>query len=138
MFHPITIQTALGTRASLLPFSLYNSATETWGSYLTWFECYLKVNKFTNVTDNRKQALFLSLCGSKAFKMGWALVTPLAVQVVLWEMFQNKLKAHYAPKPSKITSHHAFHHKNQAAGKLIITYITGLCKATIYCEFRDR
>lgn len=66
--------------------------------------------------------------------MARALVAPLAVQAAPWDVLQDGLKAHYAPKPSKIASYHAFYHRDQADGELINIYIW---KATLHCEFKD-
>lgn len=57
------------------------------------------------------------------FEMARALITPTAVQALLWEMLLDKLQTHYTPKPSKITSHHAVHQKDQVEGKSIKAHI---------------
>ncbi|CAI7935558.1 Hypothetical predicted protein, partial [Podarcis lilfordi] len=52
-------------------------------------------------------------------------------------MIQEKLRNHYAPKPSKIAARHAFYHRNQAEGESINNYTTALQQAAMHCEFRD-
>lgn len=64
----------------VLPLAPYNPATESWDSYFTRSEYYLKANELTDITDNRKRALFLNLGSSEVFKMAQALVAPLVVQ----------------------------------------------------------
>ncbi|KAJ7335870.1 hypothetical protein JRQ81_013811 [Phrynocephalus forsythii] len=78
-----------------------------------------------------------SLCVCDVFEIARALVAPLAAQAAPWDMLQEKLKARYAPKPSKIASRHAFYHRNQAEGEPINTYVAALWKATLQCEFSD-
>lgn len=69
--------------------------------------------------------------------MAWTLVAALEVQMALWEVLQDKLKVHFSPKPSIIASCHAFHHRKQAEGEPIDTYVVALHKTTLHCEFRD-
>ncbi|CAI5793935.1 Hypothetical predicted protein [Podarcis lilfordi] len=104
---------------SLLPLPLYSPATESWQSYLARFKCYLEANALTNLTDNRKRALFHTVCGSEVFEKASALVAPLAVQAAPWNILTEKLKGHYAPKVSRITARHAFHHQIQTGGETI-------------------
>lgn len=70
-------------------------------------------------------------------KLARALFAPLPVQTAPWEVLQDRLRAHYVPKPSKIASHNAFHHWNQAEGEPINIYVVALSKAALYCVFRD-
>lgn len=57
--------------------------------------------------------------------------------MVPWEVLQDWLRVHYAPKPSKIISRHVFHHRNQAEGESINIYVAAFQKAAIHCEFQD-
>lgn len=123
--------------ATVTLFTPYNSAAETWDSYIVCFECVLEANDFTEISDNRKRALFLNYCSPDIFETARALLAPQAIQTVPWDMLQNKLRHHYAPKPSRIAHRHAFHHRNQAEGESINSYIAALRKAALYCEFRD-
>ncbi|CAI5761694.1 Hypothetical predicted protein [Podarcis lilfordi] len=104
----------------LLPFA---PASESWDSYLAWFHCYLQANELTEVSEECKQGLFLSLCGPE--------------QAALWDTIQEKLRNHYAPKPSKIAARHAFYHQNQAERESINNYTAALQQAAMHCEFRD-
>ncbi|CAI5796747.1 Hypothetical predicted protein [Podarcis lilfordi] len=107
----------------LLPFA---PASESWDSYLARFDCYPQANELTEVSQERKRGLFLSLCGPEVFEIAQALVGPVAVQAAPWDMIQEKLCNHYAPKPSKIAARHAFYHRNQAEGESINNYTTAL------------
>ncbi|CAI5795812.1 Hypothetical predicted protein [Podarcis lilfordi] len=123
--------------ASLVPLPPFAPASESWDSYLAQFDCYLQANKLTEVSKERKRGLFLSLWGLEVFETAQALVAPLAVQAEPWDTIQEKLRNHYAPKPSKIAAHHAFYHRNQAEGESINNYTTALRQAAMHCEFRD-
>lgn len=68
--------------AALKPFTPYNSASETWDSYIVRFKCFLEANDFTGISDNRKRALFLSYCGLDIFETARALLAPVAIQTV--------------------------------------------------------
>lgn len=60
--------TDLSEMAVLPQFTLFNPTSETWESYIVWFECILEANNLTNITDNWKQALFLSYCGTEILR----------------------------------------------------------------------
>nr|XP_034959630.1 uncharacterized protein K02A2.6-like [Zootoca vivipara] len=84
------------------------------------------------VSDERKQGLFLSLCGSEAFETARALVAPLAIEAAPWDTHKGKLRTHYTPKLSKIAAHHLFYHGNQAEGESISNYIAALRKTALH------
>lgn len=71
------------------------------------------------------------------FETTRALLTPVTVQSMPWEMLEGKLRSHYMPMPSQIAHHHAFHHKNQREGESIKQYVVALRMAALYCDFRD-
>ncbi|CAI5780741.1 Hypothetical predicted protein [Podarcis lilfordi] len=123
--------------ASLVPLPPFAPASESWDSYLARFDCYLQANELTQVSQERKQGLFLSLCGPEVFETARALVAPEAVQATPWDTIQERLRNHYAPKPSKIAARHAFYQRNQAEGESINNYTTALRQAAMHCEFRD-
>ncbi|CAI7934972.1 Hypothetical predicted protein [Podarcis lilfordi] len=112
--------------ASLVPLPLFAPASETWDSYLAWFDCYLQANELTEVPQEHKQGLFLSLCGPEVFETAQALVAPVAVQAAPCDTIKEKPCNHYTPKPSKIAARHVFYHQNQAEGKSINNYPTAL------------
>ncbi|CAI5785653.1 Hypothetical predicted protein [Podarcis lilfordi] len=112
--------------ASLVPLPPFAPASESWDSYLARFGCYLQANELTR-----------GLCGLEVFATARALVAPLAVQAAPWDTIQEKLRNHYAPKPSKIAARHVFYHRNQAEGESINNYTTALRQAAMHCEFRD-
>ena len=121
--------------ATLVPLPPFAPASESWDSYLARFECYLQANELTEVSEERKRGLFLSLCGPEVFETARVLVAPLAVHRAPWDALQEKLRSHYAPKPSKIAARHAFYHRNQAEGESINSYIAALRKAALHCKF---
>ncbi|CAI5786818.1 Hypothetical predicted protein [Podarcis lilfordi] len=123
--------------ASLVPLPPFAPGSESWDSYLTRFNCYLQANKLTEVSQERKRGLFLSLCGPEVFEMARALVAAVAVQATLWDTIQEKLRNYYVPKPSKIAARHAFYHGNQAEGESINNYSAALRQAAMHCKFRD-
>ncbi|CAI5776292.1 XP_034969502.1LOW QUALITY PROTEIN: uncharacterized protein K02A2.6-like [Podarcis lilfordi] len=123
--------------ASLMPLLPFAPASESWDSYLTRFDCYVQANELTEVSGEHKRGLFLCLCGPEVFETARALVAPLAVQAALWDTIQEKLRNHYAPKPSKIAARHAFYHQNQAEGESINNYTATLRQAAMHCELRD-
>ncbi|CAI5768341.1 Hypothetical predicted protein [Podarcis lilfordi] len=123
--------------ASLVPLPPFAPASESWDCYLARFDCYLQANELTKGSVEQMRGLFLSLCGPEVFTTARALVVPLAVQAAPWDTIQEKLRNHYAPKPSKIAARHTFYHRNQAEGESINNYTTALRQAAMHCEFRD-
>ncbi|XP_032072036.1 uncharacterized protein K02A2.6-like [Thamnophis elegans] len=120
-----------------LNFAPFNYGAETWESYTARFECFLVAHDLTELTDERKCAFFLSVCGSDVFHTARALTAPDPIKAVPWPELMAKLKSHYAPSPSKIASRHAFHQRSQAEGESVSAYVAALRSAALHCEFRD-
>ncbi|CAI5779509.1 XP_034969502.1LOW QUALITY PROTEIN: uncharacterized protein K02A2.6-like [Podarcis lilfordi] len=116
---------------------LFAPASESWDSYLARFDCYLQANELTEVSQEQKRGLFLSLCRPEVFETARALLSPEAIQAAQWDTIQEKLRNHYAPKPSKIAARYAFYHRNQAEGESINNYTAALRQAAMHCEFQD-
>ncbi|CAI5793752.1 Hypothetical predicted protein [Podarcis lilfordi] len=91
--------------ASLVPLLPFIPASESWDSYLARFDCYLQANELTEVSQERKRGLFLSLCGPEVFETARALVAPVEVQAAPWDMIKEKLCNHYAPQASVFECH---------------------------------
>lgn len=66
--------------ATLTVFEPFNQSTETWDSFLDRFDCFLAANDYKALPTDRKQAVFLSVCGHKMFAR--ALLALLRVQNV--------------------------------------------------------
>ncbi|KAG8140765.1 hypothetical protein E2320_003418 [Naja naja] len=82
--------------------------TETWTSYINRFKCIMDAANLSDYPPNRKKAYFLSFCRATVFDIATALLAPQMIKAVTWEELQEVLDNHYAPKPSRITRHHAF------------------------------
>lgn len=123
--------------ASMNTLTEFNAASETWDSYITRFECFLEANDYTRLSESRKRACFLNLCGREMFNIAGTIVVPQSVHNVPWEVLMAKLKNHYAPAPSHIAWRHAFHRRNQREGEPLNDYIAALRVAALFCEFWD-
>ncbi|KAG8139615.1 hypothetical protein E2320_002380, partial [Naja naja] len=56
-------------------FTPFDPELVTWDS-LVQFDCNFEANELTNITDNRKRAIFLSNCGRKVFEMARTIIAP--------------------------------------------------------------
>lgn len=121
--------------AILTNFMAFNQATETWASYLARSEYFLRANDFVELSSSRKQAYFLSFCGSEMFNTAQALAAPQPITSVSWEVLLAKLRNHYVPMPSQISCQHAFHRRYRAEGETINQHIATLRATALYCEF---
>ncbi|XP_032068760.1 uncharacterized protein K02A2.6-like [Thamnophis elegans] len=117
-----------------LNFAPFNYGSETWESYTARFECFLVAHDLTELTDERKCAFFLSVCGTDVFHTATA---PEPIKAVPWPVLMAKLTSHYAPFPSKIARRHVFHQRSQAEGESVSAYVAALRSAALHCEFRD-
>ncbi|XP_032069735.1 uncharacterized protein K02A2.6-like [Thamnophis elegans] len=122
---------------AMLNFAPFNYGSETWKSYTARFECFLVAHDLTELTDERKCAFFLSVCGTDVFHTARALTAPEPIKAVPWPVLLAKLMSHYAPSPSKIARRHAFHQRSQAEGESVSAYVAALRSAALHCEFRD-
>ncbi|XP_032069854.1 uncharacterized protein K02A2.6-like, partial [Thamnophis elegans] len=120
-----------------LNFAPFSYGSETWESYTARFECFLVAHDLTELTDERKCAFFLSVCGKDVFHTARALTAPEPIKAVPWPVLLAKLTSHYAPSPSKIARRHAFHQRSQAEGESVSAYVAALRSAALHCEFRD-
>ncbi|XP_060539010.1 uncharacterized protein K02A2.6-like [Pantherophis guttatus] len=116
-------------------FAPFNPASETWNSYEARFECFLEANDYTGLSSSRKRAHFLNACGPEMFAVALALLAPVPVQTVSWEVLRDKLKSHYEPTPSRIARRFAFRQILQAEGESINHYMASLRTAALNCEF---
>ncbi|KAG8137810.1 hypothetical protein E2320_003760 [Naja naja] len=79
-------------------FPPFHPATETWNSYINWFECVMDAADLTEIPANRKKAYFLSFCGVTVFNTATALLAPQSVKAMTWEELQEVLSNHYMLK----------------------------------------
>lgn len=98
---------------------------------------FLVANKYEELSNTRKQAYFISFCGSEVLEAAWALVAPQPVASGPWDVLLSKLRDHYATAPSCIARRHAFHHRNQAEGESISQFVAALRSVALYFQFRD-
>lgn len=66
-----------------------------------------------------------------------ALSVPQPVHSVPWDVLIEKLRAHYAPAPSKIAQRFTFRQRLQLEEESINQYIAALQSAALYCDFTD-
>ncbi|XP_058042832.1 uncharacterized protein LOC131200239 [Ahaetulla prasina] len=83
------------------------------------------------------RAHFLNACGPEVFATAGALVAPVSIHDVPWDTLREKLKAHYAPTPSRIARRFKFRHRLQEEGEPLNLYIASLRTAALECEFQD-
>ncbi|KAG8132783.1 hypothetical protein E2320_010617 [Naja naja] len=70
--------------AALNSFAPFDTATETWESYIEGFNCFLEMNDLIELTSSRRRALFLNLCGKQMYDTARAFLAPQLLSTVSW------------------------------------------------------
>ena len=85
----------------------FNSAKETWDSYVERLDLYLLANDITDV--GKKRAVFLTVVGPSTYELIRNLVAPEKSVNVAYGELLAKVKAHHTPVPSLIVQRFKFH-----------------------------
>ena len=112
-------------------FETGNSAA--WAAYCERLHFYLEANNITS--EERKRAVFLSVCGNVTFQLARTLVAPNELKDTTLSRFETLISEHFNPKPSEIVQRFMFHKREQRTGEGISTYIAELRKIAEYCNF---
>lgn len=83
--------------ATLSIFAPFNQAIESWDSFLDCIDCSMVANDYEGLPGDRKQAIFLSICGYDMFETAMAVLAPQKFLDVSWETLLSNLRRHYIP-----------------------------------------
>ena len=111
----------------------FNSAKETWDSYVERLDLYLLANDITDV--GKKRAVFLTVVGPSTYELIRNLVAPEKPVNVAYDELLAKVKAHHTPVPSPIVQRFKFHSRTQQPGESVATFLAELRKLTEFCKF---
>lgn len=121
----------MATLGNLEEFDTSNPAS--WTAYKERIKFYLEANNIT--TEERKRAVFLSICGNATFQLTRTLVAPNELADTAFTRMIQLLDEHFNPKPSEIVQRFLFHKREQKTGEGISTYIAELRKLAEHCNF---
>ncbi|XP_071056917.1 uncharacterized protein [Onthophagus taurus] len=104
-----------------------------WDAYKERVELFLKANNITE--DDRKQAVFLNICGAATYDILRSLISPAKVSDASYENVIKTLSAHFSPGTSEIVARFKFYRRNQQVGETISVYVKELRKLAEECGF---
>ncbi len=108
----------------------------SWNDYASRVQFYLEANAI--IDPARQKAVFLSVCGTRTFKIIRSLVSPATPEVPSLQDILTLLKSHFSPRPSEIYRRFCFHRRNQHADEGIAAYTSELRNLAQYCNFGDQ
>ena len=85
--------------ASVGSFKEFDSAVETWASYVERLDQYFVLN---DVTNEKKVAAILSLMGPQTYGLLKDIVFPTPPREKSYQDIVNALRNHFSPRPLKI------------------------------------
>ena len=109
---------------------------ESWIDYTERLEKYFAANKITD--SGEKQAVLLSVCGAKTYKLIRNLVNPRKPNDKSFAELENLVKNHLNPRPSSIVYCCKFNSRFRQQGETIQQYVAELRNLSEHCEFGDQ
>ena len=97
--------------------------------------CTIYIRRITD--DDRKQVVFLSMIGPKAYQLLSSLVAPAKLGEKSYGELVKTMSEHHDPPPSEIVHHFKFHTRTLAAGESIAVYVAALHALGQTCVFGD-
>ena len=110
-----------GTHGSL---GIFNPDVEEWRTYIERLEQYCLANGIT--TAEKKQAVLLSSCGPKTYKLIRSLVSPTKPGEKTYRKLVEIVGKHFTPAPSSIMQRLKFNSRVREKGESIASYIAAL------------
>ncbi|XP_015264150.1 PREDICTED: uncharacterized protein LOC107108253 [Gekko japonicus] len=88
------------------------------------------------VTDEaRKKGLLLGTCAPAIVELAQHLISPKTFDDCTFEELVNAVQNHYTPKPSEMTCHVAFQHRNQLGRETAAEFLAELRRLAADCKF---
>lgn len=104
-----------------------------WEAYQERVEFFLVAN---NITDNdKKKAVFLSLCGPSAYEILRSLIAPVKVKDKHYDEIIQILSNHFAPRTSEIVNRFRFYRRDQQPGESFSIFLKELRQLAEKCGF---
>ena len=110
----------------------FQPENELFSSYLERVELFFDAS---DIVDEKKVAVFLSVVGSKTYSLLRNLLAPDLPSTKTLAALVGTLKNHFEPKPLVIAERFHFHQRTQNVGESIAEYIAELRRLTTYCQY---
>ena len=113
----------------------FNAAVEDWTSYEECFHLYLTTNGITD--DDKKQAIFLTTCGTATYTLFRSLAAPKKPSDLPIADLLKLAAVHYHPKLSLAVQHFHFNSRMHQAGESVAAYLAKLKRLSKHWSFGD-
>ena len=111
----------------------FDPSTENWISYEERFNLYLAANEVTS--DEKKQAIFLTTCGTSTYNLLRSLAAPKKPPELPFAELVKLAAGHYHPKPSLAVQRFKFFSRSRHAGESVAAFLAELKRLSEHCQF---
>ena len=125
----------MATTAVFGSIAEFNSDYESFTEWVERLEQWFIANIITDA--DRKKALFLSLIGSRGYKLIRSLAQNDPTSKTYDEL-KTIMREHLQPTPNEIAQRYAFYKRDRLAGETIKYYVAELRKLSEHCNFAER
>lgn len=113
----------------------FDEGNEEWSQYVERLGHYFLANDIAN--QDKKRAIYLSVCGSKVYKLMCDLLAPAKPGDKSYQELTELVKNHLQPKPSEIVQRYKFHTAFRQNGQTIAEYVAQLRHLSRDCNFGE-
>ena len=113
----------------------FDSAVKDWTSYEERFRLFFTTNGITD--DDKKQAIFLTTCGTATYILFNSLAAPKKPSNLAIADLLKLAAAHYHLKPSPAVQRFRFNSRMHHAGESVAAYLAELKRLSERCSFGD-
>ncbi|PAA68677.1 hypothetical protein BOX15_Mlig034486g1 [Macrostomum lignano] len=121
---------ATGLLCSIGPFEPEN---EDWLQYKERVEQVFIASDIES--EDKKRAVFLSVCGKETFKLICSLLAPRKPSETSYADICQKLKEHWKPEPSEIVQRFHFYQRVRASTESVADFLASLRRLAVDCKF---
>uniref|UniRef100_A0A1I8JIB2 CCHC-type domain-containing protein n=1 Tax=Macrostomum lignano TaxID=282301 RepID=A0A1I8JIB2_9PLAT len=87
-------------------------------------------------SEDKKRAVFLSVCGKETFKLICSLLAPRKPSETSYADICQKLKEHWKPEPSEIVQRFHFYQRVRASTESVADFLASLRRLAVDCKDR--
>ena len=111
----------------------FDPSQEEWSEYAERLTQYFVANDVAN--DDKKRAIFLSVCGASTYKLLRGQVTPQKPAEKTFLELVTVLGGHFDPVPSVIISRYKFNSRDQQKPESVAVFMAELRLLAAHCNF---
>ena len=118
----------------------FEENTETWEHYTERLGHYFDANGIGDVSGDdkaKRQAILLSVCGSKVYKLMCDLLAPTKPKEKLYQELVKLIQDHLVLKPSEIVQRFKFNNRFCNEGESVADFVVVLRNLAEHCEYKD-